>query len=323
MHYDIRVYDDIVVPESVSTPDQMRKLKDMFELSHNLGSRVDISRIIGTRYHFSDLFNDLKEQGGWIFREYSAEKDGKPVLLTDEELNKKKTQMGSYTYACQMLLNPVKSDDAVFKNVRFQYFTEQPKFKDIAILVDPAIAKAGCYSVIMAVGITDEHDIYLIDYISKVGLKPQEQADAIYRLAHKYHTRKIGIEQVGYQQALKYITEDYFRDKGEYIRVDELKPHKSKNERIIALLPYFENNQVFIRHNMKEFIDEVTQFPFSKYRDHIDVFAYSLQYFKPKINDKKNEKVIKNIDRMSVIGDNRLNKFTRGELRWQKRRRVM
>lgn len=52
-HFTIMNYDDLVTVESVNTPESMRKLRECFQMSDNLGDRAGRRRIIGTIYHLS------------------------------------------------------------------------------------------------------------------------------------------------------------------------------------------------------------------------------------------------------------------------------
>lgn len=323
MHYDVRVYDDVVVPESVSTPDQIKKLEERFRLSHNLASHVDIARIIGTRYHYSDLFSTLIDSPEWTVRLYPAEdKDGNPVFFNREELDKKRSKMGSYIYNCQMLLNPISDETRIFKEEDIQYYTKLPdNITKKMILVDPAISKdrlSACYFVSMVVGVAGDK-LYVIDYFSGIGVLPKTQADVIYKQRLKYNA-KIGIELVGYQQALKYAVEDKFRAEGLPVpHIEELKPLRAKADRIIGLQPYFENNQIYIRPEHKELISEIVQYPYYKYKDHIDVLAYFPQYLKLKPEKVDKVEYISNNVRRE-IDRKHVNKVRRGKMQWRIRR---
>src|SRR6185295_9686424 len=55
-HFNVLIYDDVVTPESVSTPEMIEKTTKAWELSQNLGDRSPRIRGIGTRYHFADTW---------------------------------------------------------------------------------------------------------------------------------------------------------------------------------------------------------------------------------------------------------------------------
>ena len=62
-HFLLRIYDDVVVPESVSTPEQVQKTTDMLALSDNLGARSPNGLMrkwgIGTRYKYGDTYQPV------------------------------------------------------------------------------------------------------------------------------------------------------------------------------------------------------------------------------------------------------------------------
>jgi len=103
-HFKILVYDDVVTRESVTTPDQIKKVTDAWELSLNLGSKGGVRRHIGTYYHFNDTYKAIAKRGAAIPRIHAAtdngKLEGKPLFLTREELDNKRRDMGPYTFSC-------------------------------------------------------------------------------------------------------------------------------------------------------------------------------------------------------------------------------
>ena len=85
-HYTIRVYDDVVTKDSVSTSEQIRKTDDAFKLSQFLGARGGSVRVVGTRYHFADQYAKMKSSGAWELRERRGVEGTHSVFLTDKEL---------------------------------------------------------------------------------------------------------------------------------------------------------------------------------------------------------------------------------------------
>ncbi|MDR1359480.1 MAG: hypothetical protein LBJ82_00725, partial [Deltaproteobacteria bacterium] len=110
-HFDLLVYDDVVTPESVNTPEMIRKTTDAYKVSLNLVGKNPRIRIIGTRYHAADTYSEIMEKGSVKPRIYPATTDGtfegEPVLLTREALEAKRRDMGPFIFACQMLQNPL------------------------------------------------------------------------------------------------------------------------------------------------------------------------------------------------------------------------
>ncbi len=106
-HFPILNYDDIVTKESISTPDQIKKVDDSLRLSFNLGTQDGKKRVIGTIYHWNDthvkLMNQIDSNGKnmWTVRKHPCiDETGKPVILTEQQLEEKKVDQGPYVYSC-------------------------------------------------------------------------------------------------------------------------------------------------------------------------------------------------------------------------------
>lgn len=63
-HFQLRVYDDIVVRDSVQTKEKISKTTDYWELSLNLGTDGGKERYVGTRYHRMDTYQTMIKRGG-------------------------------------------------------------------------------------------------------------------------------------------------------------------------------------------------------------------------------------------------------------------
>ncbi len=170
-HFDLRIYDDLVTPESVTGPDMIKKTTDMFVLSENLGTRGGLARAIGTRYHHNDTYATLIDREVFKPRVHAAthngQADGKPVFLTQAELNRKRRTMGSYIFGCQMLQSPSPDEGSIFKKDWVRYWTKLPERFDRTLLSLDCSFKDkadGDYVVAQAWGQLGA-DAYLIDQI--------------------------------------------------------------------------------------------------------------------------------------------------------------
>src|SRR5690606_22467459 len=99
-HYSVLVYDDVVVPASVATPEMMKKTLEALEQSYYLGTDGGVKRFIGTRYHFSDAYKTIMDRGTATPRIYPATIDGtmegEPVLLSKEAISERRRDQGPY-----------------------------------------------------------------------------------------------------------------------------------------------------------------------------------------------------------------------------------
>jgi phage terminase large subunit-like protein len=101
-HFKLRIYDDVVTMESVSTPEQIAKTTSAWQMSNNLGAIGGNVRYIGTRYHMFDTYRSMLDAKSAIPRIHPATDDGtelgKPVFMSQEILADKRRDQGPYIY---------------------------------------------------------------------------------------------------------------------------------------------------------------------------------------------------------------------------------
>ena len=169
-HYAVLVYDDVVTEHSVSTPDQIRKTTERWELSINLGSDGGVKRYIGTRYDDMDTYDTMLERGVATPRIYPATENGqisgKPVLLSAPYLAEKRLNMSEYIFSCQMLLNPVVTDNVFFDISQINRIERDriPKNLTVYAASDYAITdNAGDWTVHVIIGVDEHQELYVLD----------------------------------------------------------------------------------------------------------------------------------------------------------------
>ncbi|HEY8356334.1 MAG TPA: hypothetical protein VIL30_02635, partial [Ramlibacter sp.] len=142
-HFLLRVYDDVVTPESVSTPEQVQKTTDSWELSDNLGARGDDGMLrawhVGTRYSFADTYQYIIDRGALKVRKYPATEnglpDGRPVFLSEAAWADKKLKQSAKTIACQQLMNPAAGNEAMFRQDWLEFIDIRPSILNVYIMV--------------------------------------------------------------------------------------------------------------------------------------------------------------------------------------------
>ncbi len=292
-HYTIRVYDDVVTKDSVSTPEQIRKTDDAFKLSQFLGARGGSVRVIGTRYHFADEYAKMKASGAWELRERRGVSvvDGEEVsvFLSQKELKefKRVTCDGNtYIYNCQMLLDPVAEEAQEFKKAWPRYYRTLPnRALNLYIFVDPASEKkkkssGSDYTVMWVWGIDPMENYFLVDMVRE-RLNLFEKWKALSKLMRRHPTiRTCYYERYGMQADIQHF-QYMMREDGVYFSIEELGGGLKKEDRIRKLVPLFENGKVYLpevlysqtdgRDYIKEFIEEEYMlFPFASHDDMLD-----------------------------------------------------
>lgn len=293
-HFDIMVYDDVVTLESVSTPEMIQKTTNAWEISLNLRSEHGVARYIGTRYHRSDTYQTIIDRGAAIPRiypVYQTDSDGNqispPILLTQEQADQKRKEMGPFNFAAQLLLNPVALDVQGFKESWLRYWKPNPANLNIYITCDPAgeKKKTSDYTVFMVIGLGPDQNYYLIDMI-RDRLSLTERGDTLFHLHKLYRPKAVGYEKYGKDSDIEHY-EDRMKQENYRFPIIPLKGAVSKNDRIRKLIPLFEQSRVFIpeyliktdyegkQQNLTQaFVrDEYLAFPIGQHDDMIDCLA--------------------------------------------------
>lgn len=265
-HYKLRVYDDVVTRESVTTPEQIAKTTEALDLSQALGSDGGRVWYIGTRYHMGDTYQTILDRGAAIPRIKPATEDGtpdgKPVLWSQAYWDEKKLNSSDFVIACQYLQNPTAGTQSMFNKEWLRVYELRPETLNIYIMVDPASSrKVGSDATAMAVlGVDHAGNKYLLDgYRHKMNLL--ERWDNMRNLRRTWINRpgvqlvRVGYERYGMQSDLEYF-EERMRLEGESFDIVELAwPREgggSKADRVQRLLPDHKRGRIYLPARLKE-----------------------------------------------------------------------
>lgn len=288
-HFDVLIYDDVVTIANVATKEMMDKTTQAWSLSLNLGAKGAKFRYIGTRYHFADTYAEMIKRDVVKARIHPAEDEqGNPVLLTKEELEIKRKEMGSYVYNAQMLLNPLPESEQNFKLEWLQYYTySHHSDMNVYVTVDPASEKkdSADYTVMCVIGLASDNNYYLLDMI-RDRLSLTERAVTLFDLHRRWKPLHVGYEKYGIQADTEYLRECMNRQ-NYHFHVIELGGRLAKIDRIKKLVPYFEQKRIFFPANLhktnnsgklEDLIDiflneEYKRFPYCAHDDMLDALA--------------------------------------------------
>jgi hypothetical protein len=301
-HYTHRVYDDIVTPDLIRTPERLQTVSNAFDISQNLGAEGGTCRVVGTTYHYDDTLCYLKSQkdpiaGGavWYVREKPSVEprsfSGKPVFLSEARINLFK--MNRLNFASQHLLDPqpaelqklnpnmlIEMDQTLFPPRLYQF-----------LIIDPAGRKPGKDS--WAIGLLGVHpfkdDIGASDvYIKELIVEPMDYQRAMNLIVQMYiragRVAKVAIENPANASWDIHLI-NALKAKGKFVSVEAgtlvLLTHggRSKDFRIESSLVWpLNNGKIHIstsvpaatREKLKE---EMQRFPYW-HDDGIDMCAY-------------------------------------------------
>ena len=209
-HFKILMYDDIVVQASVSTPEMLEKTMSRLEDSYSLGvSPGGRRRFAGTRWHFNDAYSTLIKRGTAKLRMHPGRiggtEEGESVYWPEETHLEKRRDMGPYSYATQILLNPKADALQGFKREWLRYYTSltpaQIKRMNVYILVDSANSKRkeSDYTSMWAIGLNTDKKFYVLDLLrDRINLT--ERAAALMTMHRKFAGLGCNIKQVRYER---------------------------------------------------------------------------------------------------------------------------
>lgn len=299
-HFPVIVYDDVVTERNVTTPEQMKKMTEMWALSTNLGAEGGVERYVGTRYHFNDTYREIMARKAAEPRIHEATHDGTPrgksVFISQEALEAKRRKQGPYVFACQMLQNPKAEDAMGFAPqwVRTYDAAEYhkgmkhwPRQWNYYLLCDPAGEKKkdNDYTVIMVIALGPDMNYYLVDG-TRDRLNLVERTEKMFEFYKKYLPLKVGYEKYGKDSDIEHI--NYVMNQKNYrFSITPLGGAMPKNDRIRRLVPPFAERRVWLPVNrfytnyegktkdlIKQFLeDEYSPFPVAVHDDMLDCFA--------------------------------------------------
>lgn len=298
-HFHIRVYDDIIDEKNVTSSEMIIKAIERWELSLNLGSdrvcprygAANLERYIGTKYKLNDPYQEIERRNAAIVRKHPGTTDGRrnsPAVYFPEELMEhKRRTMGTYTFACQILLDPKADALQSFHPDWLQYWVPQEwGMLNRYILVDPASKrkKENDYTTMWVVGLGDDGSYRFIDGVND-RLSLTKRADKLFELHRRYRPIGVGYEEYGMQADIEHMEDRMQREKY-YFEITPLGGQMPKEDRIGRLVPLFEYGRVYLplqcifvdyegrtRCATKMFVDQYSSFPATTFDDSLDCAA--------------------------------------------------
>lgn len=200
-HFQLRVYDDVVTRESVSTPEQIFKTTEAMDLSHNLGKVGGAVRIIGTRYSLGDTYAEYIKRGKFKPRMKPATDngrvDGKPVFFSQADWEDKLLTMSPAIIASQMLQNPLASESSIFHPEWFNLWPANkplPHFDIVFQAFDGAYSEktTADFSCLLTLGLFKpkegdlRHSVFILDCFMERIAYPDMRDEMIKQYQSKY-----------------------------------------------------------------------------------------------------------------------------------------
>tara|TARA_R110000751_G_scaffold275573_1_gene376503 strand:- start:3616 stop:5127 length:1512 start_codon:yes stop_codon:yes gene_type:complete len=155
---------------------------------------------------------------------------------------------------------------------------------DIYCGIDPAssLSARSDFFVIATMAVDGDGNKYIVDIV-RDKLDPAIQPETIINVFKKFHPRKMKIETVGYQEALRSNVRKQMLEQSLYIPGLEkgIKPRQRKSERLLSLVAPLARGEFFFRpqdiHAQAEFLS----YPRGKHDDILDGIYYAIDGVRP------------------------------------------
>ena len=251
-HFKVMLYDDVVVAGSVTTPEMIAKTMVEMERSYNLGTTPGVKRGAGTRWHFNDAYKTVVDRGTLKAREHPGREggteDGKSVWWSEETHAQKRRDMGPYTYAAQILLNPKADAMQGFKREWLKHYKKAPPLERLNwyLLFDAASSKkrGSDYTAGWAVGLGVDGNYYCVPHVrDRLNLK--ERSERLFELHRTYKPREVRYEKYGLMSDIEHF-QSRMEDEHYRFRITEVGGQTSKADRIKRLVPLFEAGRIWL-----------------------------------------------------------------------------
>tara|TARA_R110002020_G_scaffold110582_1_gene255352 strand:+ start:2062 stop:3612 length:1551 start_codon:yes stop_codon:yes gene_type:complete len=296
-----------------ATTDELRAKNRKWMTEAVIPSLSDEGRIVmvGTVISEDCFLYWARESSAWKTLWYSIlDEDNKSIwperfpMKRIRAIEEEYASVGNINGFYQEYMNIAQSpDEAPFKPewVKFHHYTheringqnclvketgKEKKIIPIEIFggVDPAssLSLRADFFVIASIGIDADNNKYIVD-IYRAHISPSEQPKKIIEIFKKYRHKKMKIETVAYQEALRVATKDLMLENKLYIPGLEsgIKPRTKKSERLLSLVPLLAKGEFYFRPQDTDARTEFLSYPKGRNDDIMDAIWTGLDKSRP------------------------------------------
>ena len=161
---------------------------------------------------------------------------------------------------------------------------EEVKPVEVYTGIDPAssLSARADFFVCASIAIDHDNNKYIVD-IKRGHFPPSDQPDIIIDTYKKYRPKRMKIETVAYQEALRSAVRKIMQEQNLYIPGLErgVKPRNRKSERLLSLVPMMAKGEFFFRPQDQKAQEEFFSYPRGKHDDIMDAIWIALDKSRP------------------------------------------
>ena len=297
---DLIVADDPCSDESTATPAQRLKTSELFfgGLEHSLApaSESPDSKIVllQTPFHPEDLVSVCHKSPGWASRKYGCfradgsstwpERFPAKALLGEKENAISMNQLSLWLREMECELTS--PEESVFRPEWIKYYDIPPDQMVTFMAIDPVpppsdltVAKNLHRRDFECLAVVGRHkgEYYLLEYSTNRGHTPEWTAAEFFRLLDKWRPIRVRVETTAYQSTLKWFLEQKMKERGRYVQIN-YDDSKRKKLHVIsqALSGPASNGMLFVKRDMKDFIEQFTLYPNVPHDDVLNAVALAI-----------------------------------------------
>jgi hypothetical protein len=300
---DLIVVDDPCDEENTATPEQRKKMSDLFfgALAKTLAPKVDSPFakmvLLQTVLNREDLISTCAKDPQWkvlVFSCFTKNSQGEEVsrwedrfptekLLADKQAHVTRNQLPLWLR--EMECKVVSEETAAFSESWLKYWDVLPQGGRRCLAIDPTPPPAqGKQSlnpklddaVIMAMQ-TFRGQMYVLEYVTFKSPDPVEFITAVFTMARKWKIKLAGFETTLFQRILAYMFRQEMRKEKFWLVTQEVEDRRPKPVRIQQeVAPIAQAGDLYIRPEHSKLIQQFLEFPDVNHDDVIDALSIGI-----------------------------------------------
>jgi len=302
---DLILVDDPCDEENTATPEQRKKISDLFfgSLKNTLAPETDMPEakmiLLQTPLQADDLINQVDKDAEWKCVKFSIfDEQGKSrwearwptaTMLKYKQASIDRNQLSLWLREKEVTV--VSPESAWFKAEWLDFWDVLPEGGICYIGIDPTPPPKDQAQIIKNPKLDDavilaikfhKGIIYIVDYFTVKSPQPEELSNQFFIYRRRFSPFKVGVETVGYQRALKTHIEGEMRKRQEFTTISAIEDKRPKPLRITQTISdYASHRKIKCHRSMAGFIEQFTTYPQSSHDDILDALSIAISLIVP------------------------------------------